>query len=129
MEKLGSNRNGQRGCGQARRARVAQAGQAAEGPGAERQEEAAEDRDQLEGDVVGDERVEDDGDQAGKREVEGVEGEAVVPARVPPGQLAVGQQVRFEERRQGDVGPGVAPGRGGVEEQQVRVQLASAPPP
>ena len=80
----------------------------AERPGAQGQQEAAEDGDQLEGDVVGDDGVEEDRDQAGQREVEGVEGEPVVPARVPSGHPAVGEQVRLEERRQRDVGTRVA---------------------
>ena len=93
MVKLGSKRNGQGGCGQAARARVAEPGQAAERPGADGQGERAQHRDQLEGHVVVDDRVEEHGDQPGEGEVEGVEGEAVVPGRVPAGELAVGQEV------------------------------------
>ena len=124
MEKLGSNRNGsvaaarQAGPGSRSPARLA------EGPGAQGQEEAAEDGDELEGDVVGDEGVEQDGDQPGQREVEGVEGEAVVPARVPSGHLAVGQQVRLRGRPAGRRAHPVSPPAVVVfEEQQVRVQL------
>ena len=110
--------------GQARRPRVAQPGELPEGPGTHREEECPEDGHQLEGDVVVDERVEHDGDQSRQREVEGVEGKAVVPARVPPGQPAVRQQIGLQIRRQRDVCPGVTARGGGRGQQEGRVQLA-----
>ncbi len=95
----GLEQEGQGGGGQARRQRVAQSGQAAERPGADGQEHAAEDGHQLEGHVVGEEGVEEDDDQTRQREVEGVEGVAVVPAGVPAGEASLGQEVVLEEGR------------------------------
>ena len=85
-----------------------QTGEAAEGPGADGQEQAAEDRDQFERHRVGREDIEEDGDQSREREVEGVERKTVIPTRVPSRQLPMGQQVGLEERRKRDVRPRIA---------------------
>ncbi len=94
LEEEGEGRRGQAG-----RPRVAEPCEPPERPRAYRQEEGAEDGHQLEGDVVGDERVEPDGEHPRQREVEGVERESVVPTGVPPGQLPVRQQVRLQRTR------------------------------
>ena len=72
--------------------RWAQPEEAAAGPGADGQADRAEDGAELEGDVVGDDPAADGDEEIGDGEVEGVEGEAVVPARVPPGDVSVAQQ-------------------------------------
>ncbi len=109
---------------EARGPRIAEAGEPPEGPGAHRQQQRAEHRDQLERDVVGDHRVEQHGEDARQGEVEGVEREAVVPARVPPRQLSVGEEVRLQERGQCHVRTGVAARGGRRGEQQVGMELA-----
>ncbi len=120
----GLEEEGECGCRQAGRGGVTQPGQAAEGPGADREEQGAEHGDQFEGHVIGHHRVEQDGDQPGQREVEGVHREAVVPARVPAGQQAVGQEMGLEERREDHVCAGVPSRGGGVGHQQRRMELA-----
>ncbi len=115
---------GERGRREAPGARVAQPCQPTEGESADREQQCSEDGDQLEGDVVGHHRVKADGDQAREREVEGVEREAVVPARIPAGELAVGEQVGLEEGGQCHVRPGVAAGGCGVCDEQRGVELA-----
>ena len=64
---------------------------------------------------IGDEEV-------GEGEVEGVEGEAVVPAGIPAGEMPVAEQ-RLEVLGHRDVRAGVAARRRGVGEQHARVEL------
>ena len=102
----------QRGRGQRRRRRRPQPEEAAEGPGGHRQEQRAEHRGQLEGDVVADEVRGQRHQDVGQHEVEGVDGVSVVPRGAPAGE--VGEEVGAEVGRHHVVGPGVAPGGGGV---------------
>ena len=94
----------------------------AAGPGADREQHRPEDRAQLEGDVVGDDPPADGDEDIGEREVEGVERQAVVPARVPAGEMAVAQQ-RLEVLGHRDVRARVATRRRRVREQHAGVQL------
>ena len=123
MVKLDSNRKGRVAGGQTGGAGIPQAGQPAESPGAHGQGERPEHGDDLESDVVAHHRVDQNGDQTGQREVEGVEGKAVVPARVPPGESAVGEQLGLHESGHGHVRPGVTAGGGGVGQQQRGMEL------
>ena len=66
--------------------------------------------------------AEDGRRQVGEREVEGVEREAVVGARVPTGQVEVREQVRLQVRGQRHMGAGVTARRR-------RVGEAAAPGP
>ena len=108
---------------QQRRSREAHAGQAPEGVGGQREGDQAEDGDQLEGHPVGQDQVEGDHHQGGKREVEVVGGEAVVPVGRPAGDAAVGQEVVAQVVGAPHVGAGVAAGRRRVRQQQRRLQL------
>ncbi len=99
-----------------------QAEEATTGPRTDWEEDGSEDRAHLECDVVGDDPAADRDEEVGQREVEGVEGETVVPARVPASQVAVAQQ-HLEVLGHRDVRARVASGGGGVREQQVQVEL------
>ena len=99
-----------------------QAEEAATGPRADREQDGSEDRAQLERDAVGDDPAADRDEEVGQGEVEGVEREAVVPARVPAGQVAVAHQ-HLEVLGHRDVRARVASGGRGVREQQVQVEL------
>ena len=112
----------QGGGGQKGGERGPQAEEPAAGPGADRQHDRTEDRPQLERHAVGDDPTADGDEEIGNREVEGVEREAVVPARIPSRQVAVAHQ-GLEELRHRDVGAGVAAGRRRVRQQHARVQL------
>ena len=102
--------------------RGAQAEEAAAGPGADGEQHRTEDRDELEGHVIGDDPPADGDEEVGDREIEGVEREAVVPARIPTGEMAVADQ-GFEELGHRDVRARVPPGRRRIGEQHARVQL------
>ena len=82
----------QRGGGQEGGERGPQPEEPAAGPGADGQHDRTEDRAQLERDAVGDDPAADGDEEVGDREVEGVEREAVVPARVPTREVAVAEQ-------------------------------------
>ena len=112
----------QGGCGQKGGERRTEAEEATTGPRTHREHDGSEDRAHLERDAVGNDPAADRDEEVGQREVEGVEGETVVPAGVPAGQVAVAQQ-HLEVLRHGDVRARVASGRRRVREQQARVEL------
>ncbi len=112
----------QRRRGQQGRDRGTQAEEAATRPRRDREQHRPGDRAQLEGDVVGDDPAADGDEEVRQREIEGVEGEAVVPARVPAGEVPVAEH-RLHVLRHRDVRAGVAARRRGVGEQQARVEL------
>ena len=93
------------------------------GPRGDGEQHGPEHRDPLERHRVGDDVTGQGGQQVRQDEVIGVEGEAVVPARVPTGQLAVGEESGPQEGRHGEVAAIVTAGgcRGGDE--QARVEL------
>ena len=97
--------------------------EAPHGPGRHRQQHRAEHGDPFEGQRVGDDVAGQRGEQVRQDEVEGVEGEAVVPPGVPAGELAVRQETRSQERRHGVVPPVVASGRVGRGQQQAGMEL------
>ncbi len=109
---------GQGGRGQATRPRITQTGQASKHPRRQGQGQRAEYRHQLEGDVITHDAVEQHGEQTWQREVEGVHREAVVPARIPASQVAVGEKVRLQELGQQHMRTRIAAGCGGGGQQK-----------
>ena len=123
MLKLSSSGEGQPGEGEQLGQRVAEAGQAAERPAAERQRHQPRDGDQLERHAVGQDHVEGDDRQRRHDHVEAVHREAGVPVHAPARQLEVWEQVVAQVGRTPDVGAHVAAGRGVVVEDQVRLHV------
>ncbi len=113
-------RQGRRG--QQRRDGGAEAEEAATGPRRDGQHHRPGDRAQLERDVVGDDPAADGDEEVGQREIEGVEGEPVVPARVPARDVPVADH-RPQEVGHRDVRAGVPARRRGVGEEQAGVEL------
>ena len=102
--------------------RWAEAEEATARPGADRKQDRSEDRAHLERDVVGDDPAADRDEEVGQGEVEGVEGEPVVPAGVPAGEVPVEQQ-RLEVLGHRDVRARVAACGRRIGEQQARMEL------
>ncbi len=123
MLKLSSSAKQQAGEGEQLRDRVAEAGQTAERPAAERQHDEAGDGDQLERHAVREQRVEGDDGQGRDDHVEAVHRHPGVPVHAPPGELEVGQQVVAQERRPPHVGAHVAAGGRRVVEDQVGARV------
>ena len=112
----------QGGGGEDGRQRGPEPEETAAGPGADGQDDRPEDGPQLEGDTIGDDPAADRNEEVGNREVEGVQGEAVVPARIPAREVAVHQQA-LEELGHRDVRARVTTCGRRVCQQHARVQL------
>ncbi len=101
--------------------RPAHAEEPTHGPRGHREQHRSEHGDPLEGHGVRDDIAAQGGQQVGQDEVIGIERKAVVPARIPAGQLAVPQEVGPQEGRHGVVAAVVTTGgrRGGDEQARV----------